>query len=847
MQTKRNSTRRSLLVSATALILSIAMLVGTTFAWFTDTVSSGVNAIKAGNLDIELFHTSRTNPTEQKVDEETMLFTDVSLWEPGAVAYENFSIQNVGTLALKYQFGFSQLEANKNYNFVVEPNQTTTNKSLLDVLYVYQFDGELTEAQARALTAADGIKLSTYLSSGMISMGQFKANEGKKVGVAIYWPNQENDNAYNISNGRTTTALKDENGHDISGTTNKLLITFPVQLHATQYTYEKDSFDNQYDASAGIDAVWGGITTVDSSIAVVSNEDNTIAVSEGTTELASVTVPGDELDGVEQLNLTVTKANTEIANPVVTVSAGNNSKTFDVELVDQDGNKVTTSNAPMKVTLNIGVVDLQQFYHKGTPLRRVETESGVDTVGEYFYDTTTGKVTYMTNSFSPFTAVYKFDGGLGTETSPYLLSNAEDLKNLASLVNAGTSYERTYFSVVNNIDLKNEEWTPIGQKEGNKFKGVFDGNNKTISGLSITENNVAVTDPNFDHYVGLFGAIDGGTVKNLTVSGAVKGKAAAGIVARMESGLIENCTSNVTVEGTNNGKAGGIVCLANVNECTIKNCNNYGKVSGITTGGVAGIAAYVNKNTTIENCTNHADVGSATDRYSGGIAGYLTTGAAINIKGCENKGAVVAYEQAGGIVGITTQVSIIENCTNSGAISAGDGGFAGGIAGSTSQSTVKNCKNTATVHGKFAGGVIGNDAQSTIEKCSGGTAAITSPAHTIGFTGQAFTLNVQENGSSGRILGAHQGAGPNKYTILILDDHNGDNNTIPTVGICGNTTTMPLLKIQSGTFYGEPLAGNGSAIFLENNAIWGSRAAGKYCRGGVVEASRIESWTLQQS
>ena len=54
MQTNRNSTRRSLLVSATALILSIAMLVGTTFAWFTDSASTGVNKIPAGNLDIAL-------------------------------------------------------------------------------------------------------------------------------------------------------------------------------------------------------------------------------------------------------------------------------------------------------------------------------------------------------------------------------------------------------------------------------------------------------------------------------------------------------------------------------------------------------------------------------------------------------------------------------------------------------------------------------------------------------------------------------------------------------------------------------------------------------------------------
>ena len=56
---------------------------------------------------------------------------------------------------------------------------------------------------------------------------------------------------------------------------------------------------------------------------------------------------------------------------------------------------------------------------------------------------------------------------------------------------------------------------------------------------------------------------------------------------------------------------------------------------------------------------------------------------------------------------------------------------------------------------------------------------------------------------------------------------------------------MPILKISSGTFYGDPLAGNGSTIILESGATWGERTAGKYCRGGVVEASRIKDWTKQ--
>ena len=447
--------------------------------------------------------------------------------------------------------------------------------------------------------------------------------------------------------------------------------------------------------------------------------------------------------------------------------------------------------------------------------------------------------------------------------APLEINNAQDLMNFAASVNAGNDYEGKTITLNADIDLNNEEWTPIGQKDGNKFSGTFDGNSKEISGLYIIETNeTAIKTTPFDGYVGLFGAIDGATIKDLTVRGSVKGSNAAGIVARMDSGLIENCNSYVNVVGASKvaekGKAGGIVCLTNTGDCTISNCLNYGSVSTTkeddndgfvagTTGGVAGIVGYVNKNTSITSCKNYGSIGSSKDKYGAGIAGYVTKGGNINISGCINEGTVSASLNAGGIVGISTDISSIINCDNSGSISAGDNGHAGGIAGSTSQSSITECRNTASVYGKYAGGVIGVDAASIITNCSGGTADITSPAHVIGFTGHSFTLSVAENKSSGRILGAHQGAGPDKYTVLVLDDNNSDSNTIPTVGICGNTTTMPILKISSGTFYGDPLAGNGSTIILESSANWGSRVAGTYTRGGVTESSRIAEWIISNN
>ena len=95
------TTKSALLMSALALLLCIAMLTGTTFAWFTDEVNSGVNKIVAGNLDVDVYYGDPAD--KNSINGVNTLFNDVTLWEPGAVAYENLTVANLGTLDLKYQ------------------------------------------------------------------------------------------------------------------------------------------------------------------------------------------------------------------------------------------------------------------------------------------------------------------------------------------------------------------------------------------------------------------------------------------------------------------------------------------------------------------------------------------------------------------------------------------------------------------------------------------------------------------------------------------------------------------------------------------------------------------------
>ena len=98
----KNTTKRSLLASVFALVLCVAMLVGSTFAWFTDTATTGVNKIQSGKLDVKLSYLADNNEWKE-VTKDTKLFKDGALWEPGHTEVAYLKVENVGNLALKYQ------------------------------------------------------------------------------------------------------------------------------------------------------------------------------------------------------------------------------------------------------------------------------------------------------------------------------------------------------------------------------------------------------------------------------------------------------------------------------------------------------------------------------------------------------------------------------------------------------------------------------------------------------------------------------------------------------------------------------------------------------------------------
>ena len=180
--------------------------------------------------------------------------------------------------------------------------------------------------------------------------------------------------------------------------------------------------------------------------------------------------------------------------------------------------------------------------------------------------------------------------GSGTETDPYQIGTAEGLKWFRDKVNnaknAANNIEDTKIcaELTKDIDLSGEAWTPIGiggafYAGTPPYSGTFDGKGHTIKNLSIDSS---------AHYVGLFGYVYGGTIRNLTVSGSVKGSEhTGGIAGAANGGTFENCANQCAVQG---GTTGGIIGFATEEGTLIvRDCYNVGSITTTTGNSVGGI------------------------------------------------------------------------------------------------------------------------------------------------------------------------------------------------------------------------------------------------------------------
>ena len=251
-----------------------------------------------------------------------------------------------------------------------------------------------------------------------------------------------------------------------------------------------------------------------------------------------------------------------------------------------------------------------------------------------------------------------FAAGDGTQGNPFQIETAAQLAYFAKTVNAGERYDGKYIILKNNININNQEWTPIGN-DRNSFRGNFDGGNHTVTGMRISNSSA--------DYVGLFGECT-----RYNINSAIK---------------------NITVENsviTGEEHVGAIIGYAG--EINIENCQSVGntvngnkRVGGIS-GSVVGSVSYAAK---IVQCYNSSTVTG--EYFVGGIVGVGNRCIAEN---CLNTGEIKGnyYGRAGGgIFGIlSTNTSQITACINWGKISEVRSGY-GGIAGEISGAQILNC------------------------------------------------------------------------------------------------------------------------------------------------------------
>ena len=228
------NTKRALLTSALAIVACVAMLIGSTFAWFTDTAGTAVNKIQAGNLDIKLeYKNTKDGPfTEAKAD--TKVFDENALWEPGHVEYAVLKVSNAGSLALKYKLGINI--ANETGSTNVDGNAF----KLSDYIKFAVVDGDKSNMGRDELVAAAGE--GTALNAGYTDEDHLLKGKDKTVTLVVWMP----------------TAVGNEANHktDVDAPT----IDLGINVLATQYTEEYDSFDNQYDKDAAADEFKQGVT-----------------------------------------------------------------------------------------------------------------------------------------------------------------------------------------------------------------------------------------------------------------------------------------------------------------------------------------------------------------------------------------------------------------------------------------------------------------------------------------------------------------------------------------------------------------------------------------------------------
>ena len=607
----KKTTKRSLTASIISMVACVALLIATTFAWFTSTASTSVNKIQAGELEVGLeyakTHDTDGNPqTWESAEGKILSFmqTDGSgayaqasniLWEPGCTYnLPALKVTNTGNLAFKYKLNLSGIDGEAKLLDVIDFTVNFKNKKI-------------------SLDTWEGILLP----------------EGKAATA------ETNEEVKESSSFVISAHMKENAGNEYQGlSVNGIGIT----VYATQYTSEFDSFENTYDLSSAFSfADYVNVEKV-----LVANQTNYVADDENSPTIKAE-IPSGSTTATE-----VALIKKETTNPdSIQIDTGESLVSIDLKIVDVATNEsiTATGDSYFTIGIQIGNVDLKSFYHKGVPLTKVDSPSGFTAAGQYCYDTETGVVTLTTKDFSPFSAKIKYSGGTGTEKYPYLIANNNDWLGINNETQSVDKYYKQVADIVTTAKIE-------------KFAGTYDGDNHKLtnnwksnksnvgelfcelSGHGSFKNiNVTMT----DHAVPLLWTIDWGTAygadfENITFDGNgstievnLNNFGFLVIDALYNSGTgapvynFVNITNNVSVE--NAGTAAGTFvgsgpCFNIKSELNYINCTNNGNITGKS------YAGFLYGNPTY-------------------ISTITETKSSLNISNCKNTGIIHAVDTTG--------------------------------------------------------------------------------------------------------------------------------------------------------------------------------------------------------
>ena len=336
------------------MFLCISMLIGTTYAWFSDSVTSNGNVITSGtlNIDLGLKKDAADDYVSLKQNPDTKAF-DYELWEPGYVDYAFLRVSTTGNLALKYTLR-------------IVANGAVTDLS--DVIDVYYAEGEV--AATRTLDGMTNLGSLTQALAGQIDFN----GDGTLIPG-----NPDADGITALRYFTLALKMREDAGNDYQD--KAIGANFSIQLIAAQLTHETDSIDDQYDVSAESPAVVQA--TVTDATAELTVEDAASGVS--------VTVPADDTAEGDTYTLVV-----ENDNVVTDDATGESTVAFEATLY-KNNVEVTNGTTIYEINYVIGAnLNVTSVKHNGVAM--TEADTGADQTYKYEGDT----LTIYTSSFSPF-------------------------------------------------------------------------------------------------------------------------------------------------------------------------------------------------------------------------------------------------------------------------------------------------------------------------------------------------------------------------------------------------------------------------------------------------------------